>query len=186
MEDWKITMENAWVLLNLNKVWWCRLASVFLCRIDTFSGSDLTARSLRCSSISEKFDKSCKLLCASKSHGNRQKASCQTLRPALHKFLGITPSFTVAKAAEHCRRSFKSRTERVPNASSAKANSPREQFCTWLQGRRYPNKTHQATLPGATNLVFFSASWSKRCDAWTVKCSQSWNPKGWRNAGFLS
>ena len=44
-------------------------------------------------------------------------------------------SFTVAKAAEHCRRSFKSRTERVPNASSAKANSPREQFCTWLQGR---------------------------------------------------
>lgn len=146
MEDWKITVEDAWVWLNLNKVWWCLLASVFLAEFDTSVVVVTWGKNAKpqghwgCSSISDKFDKSCKLLCASKSHRNRQKASCQTLRPALHKFIGITPSFTVAKAAEHCRRSFKSRTERVPNASSAKANSPREQFCTWLQGRWYPKQ----------------------------------------------
>lgn len=52
MEDWKITVEDAWVLLNLNKVWWCLLASV-VAEFDTsvvvvtWGKNTQTARSLR-------------------------------------------------------------------------------------------------------------------------------------------
>ena len=89
-------------------------------------------------------------------------------------------SQTFARAVEHLRKNFTSRTERVPNASSAEANSSRVQFRTWSNGRAklsvvktkrpWTWKRGNSHLSGEKNVKHQGckqrASWSKRCEAW--------------------